>query len=145
MADESRRGDVISGVIQGVGPGGQAAIGKDIDQTQIHAGPTADELRELGAAFAAFRAEVEREAPPELKEEALKQAEELEKATTGPAPDVSRMASARRWFREHAPKLLGAMTTVIVNPIVGKVVQAAGDAIAAEYRRRFPEAAEDQP
>lgn len=145
MSEESRRGDVISGVIQGVGAGGQAAIGKDIDQTQIHAGPTADELRDLGAAFAAFRAEVEREAPPELKEEALKQAEELEKATTGPTPDVSRMAAARRWFLEHAPKLFGAVTTVIVNPIVGKVVQAAGDAIAAEYRRRFPEAAGDQP
>jgi hypothetical protein len=38
------------------------------------------------------------------------------------------------------------VTSVIVNPIVGKVVQAAGDAIASEYRRHFPEAAApDQP
>lgn len=143
MPDEPRQGDVITGTISDVS--GQAAIGKDITQGQIHAAPTAEELGQLAAAFAVFRDEVEREAPPEVKEEALKQAEELEKATSGPTPDVSRMASARRWFLEHAPKLFGAVTTVIVNPIVGKVVQAAGDAIAAEYRRHFPEAASDQP
>ena len=55
------------------------------------------------------------------------------------------MAEARRWFLDHAPKLFGAVTAVIVNPIVGKVVQTAGDAIAEEYRRRFPEAATDSP
>jgi hypothetical protein len=139
MPDEQRQGDVITGSISNVS--GQAAIGKDIDQTQIHAAPSAEELRQLAAAFAAFRAEVARDAPPEVREEAIKQAEVLEKATTGPKPDVSAMASARRWFLEHAPRLFGAVTSVIVNPIVGKVVQAAGDAIASEYRRHFPEAA----
>ncbi len=144
MPDEQRQGDVITGTISDVS--GQAVIGKDITQTQIQSPPTAEELRQLAAAFAALRDEVERDAPPELREEAIKQAEVLEKATTGPKPDVSAMASARRWFLEHAPKLFGAVTSVIVNPIVGKVVQAAGDAIASEYRRHFPEAAApDQP
>ncbi len=144
MPDEQRQGDVITGTISDVS--GQAAIGKDITQTQIQSPPTAEELQQLAAAFAALRDEVERDAPPEVREEAIKQAEVLEKATTGPKPDVSAMASARRWFLEHAPKLFGAVTSVIVNPIVGKVVQAAGDAIASEYRRHFPEAAApDQP
>ena len=143
MSDTPRPGDQISGTISDVS--GQAAIGKDIQQTQtridLGAAPTAEELQQLTAAFAALKAEVERDAPPEVREEAIQQAEALEQATTGPEPNVSAMATARRWFLEHAPKLFGAVTAVIINPIVGKVVQTAGDAIAAEYRRHFPEAA----
>ena len=147
MSETRPPGDQISGTISNTS--GQAAIGKDIDQTQtsiaLGEAPTAEELQQLAAAFAALRAEVERDAPPEVRDEAVKQAEALEQATTGPEPNVSGMAAARRWFLEHAPKLLGAVTAVIVNPIVGKVVQTAGDAIAEEYRRRFPEAATDLP
>ena len=133
-----RQGDVITGVINN--NQGNAAIGKDIDQTIIAAPPTAEELQALSEAFAALRAEVERDAPPEVRDEAVKQADALKEATLGPKPDVSLMAQARTWFLKHAPGLLGAVTTVIVNPIVGKVVQAAGDAVAAEYRKYFPEA-----
>jgi hypothetical protein len=133
-----RQGDVITGEIHDVT--GQAAIGKDIVQTNIAAPPTAEELQALTEAFAALRAEVAKEAPPEVRDEAVKQADVLKDATLGPKPDVSLMAQARTWFLKHAPGLLGAVTTVIVNPIVGKVVQAAGDAVAAEYRKYFPEA-----
>jgi hypothetical protein len=138
MTDQ-RQGDVISGVIRDVN--GQAAIGKDIVQTNIAAPPTAEELQALTDAFAALRTEVEQQAPPEVREEAVRQADVLKDATLGPKPDVSLMAQARTWFLKHAPGLLGAVTTVIVNPIVGKVVQTAGDAVAAEYRKHFPEAA----
>ena len=138
MTDQ-RQGDVISGVIRDVN--GQAAIGKDIVQTNIAAPPTAEELQTLTDAFAALRTEVEQQAPPDVREEAIRQADVLKDATLGPKPDVSLMAQARTWFLKHAPGLLGAVTTVIVNPIVGKVVQTAGDAVAAEYRKHFPEAA----
>jgi hypothetical protein len=136
---EQRQGDVIIGEISDVN--GNAAIGKDINQTNIAAPPTAEELKALTEAFAALRAEVERDAPPEVRDEAVKQADAMKEATLGPKPDVSVMAQARNWFLKHAPGLFGAVTTVIVNPIVGKVVQAAGDAVAAEYRKHFPEAA----
>ena len=141
MPDEPRQGDVstgninISGTINNVS--GNAAVGMNITQVQ------AAELRDL---FTALKEEVEREAPPEVRDEAVQQADALEQATTGPTPDVSVMVSVKNWFLEHAPTLVGAVTSVIINPIVGKVVQAAGDAIAAEYRRHFPEAAAtDQP
>jgi hypothetical protein len=137
----------ISGTISNVG--GQAAIGTDIQQTQtridLTAAPTAEELQQLAAAFTSLKAEIERDAPPEVREEAVQQAGALEQATTGPEPNVSAMATAQRWFLEHAPKLFGAVTVVIINPIVGKVLQTAGDAIAEEYRSRFPEAATDSP
>lgn len=140
MPDEPRQGDVSTGNINITGSinnvSGNAAVGMDITQIQV---------AELQRLFAALKAEVEREAPPDVRDEAIQQAEALEQATTASTPDVSVMVSVRRWFLEHAPKLVGAVTSVIVNPIVGKVVQMAGDAIAAEYRRHFPEAATDQP
>ena len=145
MSDTRGSGDRIVGRIENVN--GQAAIGKNINQTntEIKQGaPTAEELQQLAAAFAALQAEVEREAPPEVREEAIHQADVLEKATVGEKPDVAAMATARRWFLDHAPKLFGAVTAVIINPIVGKVVQAAGDAVAGEFKRHFPEAAPDQ-
>ena len=33
--------------------------------------------------------------------------------------------------------LAGAVTSVIVNPIVGKLVEAAGETVSEEFRRRF--------
>jgi hypothetical protein len=142
MTDTRGSGDRIVGRIENVN--GQAAIGKDINQTNMQAAPTAEELQQLAAAFAALKAEVEREAPPEVREEAIHQADVLEKAVVGEKPDVSAMATTRRWFLDHAPKLFGAVTAVIINPIVGKVVQAAGDAVAGEFKRHFPEATPDQ-
>ena len=146
MPDTRPDGTSISGTI--TGNTGNAAIGTEIQQTQtridLASAPTPEELQELAASFTSLKAQVEREAPPEVREEAVRQAETLEKATTGPEPDVTAMAKVRRWFLEHAPTLFGAVTTVVVNPIVGKIAHAAGDAIAKEYERRFPEAkAED--
>jgi hypothetical protein len=100
-------------------------------------------LQQLAAAFASLKETVAEQAPPEVRDEAIRQAEVLEEAATGPQPDVGVMAKVRSWFIQHAPTALGAVTAVIINPIVGKIVQSAGDAIAAEYRRWFPEA--EQP
>jgi hypothetical protein len=146
MDDTNRAGTNISGTI--TGNTGQAAIGTDIQQSQtridLAGAPTAEELQQLAAAFEELKTRVAQEAPPEVREEAVRKAQELEKATTAPEPDVPAMARARRWFLEHVPTLFGAVTTVVVNPIVGKIVHAAGEAIAKEYERRFPDAAEEE-
>jgi hypothetical protein len=122
----------------------QLAAGDQITQTQttvrISAPPSAEELQELTAAFAALKAQVERDAPPEVREEAVRQTEALQEATVAEKPNVSVMAAAKQWFLNHAPGLLGAVTAVVVNPIVGKIVSSAGDAIAKEYQKWFPEA-----
>jgi hypothetical protein len=33
--------------------------------------------------------------------------------------------------------MVGAVTSVVIHPIVGEPVEAAGDALAVEFRRRF--------
>lgn len=123
---------------------GQVGVGTRITQSQtvfnVAAPPTAEELEALKSAFAELRAQVERDAPPDVREEAVRQTEALEQATMAEKPDVSRMATAKRWFLDHAPGLLGAVTAVVVNPIVGTIVASAGTAIANEYQKWFPEA-----
>jgi hypothetical protein len=47
------------------------------------------------------------------------------------------MQSIRQWFGAHLPLLAGAVTSVIVHPVVGKLVEAAGDMVAGEFRRQF--------
>jgi hypothetical protein len=47
------------------------------------------------------------------------------------------MEYVKGWFAKHLPGLAGAVTGVIVHPIVGKLVEAAGETLAAEFKRRF--------
>jgi len=63
--------------------------------------------------------------------------QELEEAVTAEKPDLTTMEYVKQWFVKNLPGLAGAVTGVVVNPIVGKLVEAAGDALAAEFRRRF--------
>ena len=62
---------------------------------------------------------------------------ELEQAVTEKKPDLSTMEYVRSWFLKNLPGLAGAVTSVVVHPIVGKLVEAGGDALVSEFRRRF--------
>ena len=136
---DDKGGDQISGSISG-NVSGQAAIGKNIQQTQVGGGaepPTAEELAELKRSFEALRELVGTEAPAEEREAALERVDELEQAVQAEEPDVSTMEYVRNWFAKRLPGIAGAVTGVVVNPIVGKLVAAAGDAVAGEFKRRF--------
>jgi hypothetical protein len=47
------------------------------------------------------------------------------------------MEYVRQWFGRNLPKLAGVVGSVVVHPIVGALVQAAGETLAAEFRMRF--------
>jgi len=143
MNDQSGKGDSIQSTITG-DVTGQVAVGKDIRQRQTIAAPeppTEAELEQLRAAFAELKALVQSEAPPDSQAAAAERVAELEQATISEKPDVSTMEYVKNWFSKNLPKLAGAVTGVLVNPIVGKLVQAAGDTVAEEFRRRFGEKA----
>ena len=140
MSSQERSGDVIHGTISGPVTG-QAAIGKDIQQTYTTGATppqvTAEDLAALRQALAALKAQVAAEAPPDKKDAALERVDELEAAVTASEPDLSTMEYVKGWFIRNAPQVAGAVTGVVVNPIVGKVVEAAGEGLAAKFRRRF--------
>jgi hypothetical protein len=140
MSEEHRHGDVIRANISG-DVSGQVALGKGITQTQTVATArpevTEADLVELRQVLAALKARVEAESPPEKRDAALERTEELDEAVKAQEPDLATMEYVQRWFAKHLPGLAGAVTGVVVHPIVGKLVQAAGDTLAAEFRRRF--------
>ncbi len=120
---------------------GQVAVGKGntqrqtvkIGRTQVSQ-PDLNELRQL---IAQLRACVADEADQEQREVAVKRVDELEEAITATKPDLTKMQSIKQWFGTHLPLLAGAVASVIVHPIVGKLVEAAGDMIASDFRRQF--------
>ena len=139
MAEEKREGDVIKATITG-DVSGQVAVGKDIVQQQtVGARPqvTEADIAAIRQMLDDLRAQVAAQAPDDKKDAALERVDELEEAITAEEPDLTTMEYVKKWFAKHLPQLAGAVTSVVVNPIVGKVVEAAGEVAANEFRRRF--------
>ncbi|HEX2951807.1 MAG TPA: hypothetical protein VHV83_19910 [Armatimonadota bacterium] len=119
---------------------GQVGIGQHITQSQNIGGQqqiTTNEMTVLNQQFADLRSQVAAEAPSEQRDEALHQVDQLQQAITAPKPDVSTMVRVRDWFVTHLPMLAGTVLSVVVNPIVGKLVEAGGDMLADEFRQHF--------
>lgn len=139
--EEEERGDDIRADISG-DVSGQVAVGKDIHQEQTVGGGagevTEEELQELRGQIEALKEQVKAEAPQEKVDAAVERLDELEKAVVEKEePDLTTMEYVRKWFGEHLPQFAGAVTSVVVHPIVGRLVEAAGDAAVSEFKRRF--------
>jgi hypothetical protein len=92
---------------------------------------TANDLAEFRAAVDSLK---QRMPTPE----AAAQLETLHAAATAPTPDVSTMAKVRGWFATHLPTFAGAVTGLLVHPVVGALVKAAGDAVVEQFKRELP-------
>jgi hypothetical protein len=113
---------------------GQVAVGKQIAQHQVVGAQAVsrEELAEVRAAFAGLRAQIAAQAPPERRAAAAERIEELEQAVLGDEPDPTTIAYVGNWFRTKLPQLAGAVTGLVIHPLVGRIVGAAGEAITAE-------------
>lgn len=127
----------ITATIGGTVTNSQVAIGSANVQTQTVTTSTVTEaeLGELRDMFAALKEQVVvADAPAGARVAALAQVAALEEGTLADEPDVSAMRSAGRWLATNLPRLAGSVTGIVIHPIVGKLVGAAGEAIAAELR-----------
>jgi hypothetical protein len=129
----------ISGTISG-----QVAIGENITQTQTikteGASVTEADLVVLRKMIVELKEQITTTAPIDKQTAALEKVSELEEAITAKKPDISTMEYIRNWFGKNLPQLAGAVTGLVVNPIVGKLVEAAGETIAYEFKRRLGQA-----
>jgi hypothetical protein len=132
-------GDRISAKISGQ-TGGDVIVGKGIvvqkwgSASQVVGADGVDALRRE---FEALRQQVQREAPPELQAEALERVAALEQATIGGQPDPGTMSKVRNWFQANLPKLAGGVVSLVIHPLVGKLVEAAGQVIADQFEAHF--------
>ena len=130
-----------------VAEGGQVAVGRDIEQRYTRVSqqaPTVTEadLAELRSAVDEVRARIRAEAPPEQQAAALERVDEVEQAVVAEEPDLTTLQYVRNWFLKNLPKLAGAVTGLVVHPVVGKIVEAAGDVAAAQFRKLFGDVSE---
>ncbi|HET9587923.1 MAG TPA: hypothetical protein VFO91_03945 [Anaerolineales bacterium] len=118
---------------------GQLAAGNNITQVskKTDSPVTKADIEELHQLFKQLRAQVEAEANAAKQDAALERVDELEQAITEEKPDLSTMEYVKNWFVRNLPGLAGTVTSVVVHPIVGKLVEAGGDALVGEFRRRF--------
>jgi len=123
----------VTGPVQG-----QVGIGHHIDQRQsvgsMAIEVTDDERAQVRQALAELRALVAAEAPAERAASALERVDELERAIGKPEPDVTTMAYVRNWFASELPALAGSVAGIVIHPVVGKLVAAAGDAAVAQFK-----------
>jgi hypothetical protein len=91
------------------------------------------ERAQLRTAFSRLRTEVEAQAPDERRDAAVERVEELERAVFADQPDLTTIQYVTGWFRSNLPKLAGVVTGVVIHPIVGKLVQSAGEMLAGEF------------
>jgi len=136
-----RVGDRISGSVRGSTVQGPVSIGKHIDVLQKTGGDLSarlsdPEIAEVRNAFADLRSQVEAGAGDKERARALERVDELEEALTAAQPDLTTAELVVGWFRRNVPTLAGGVVGVVVNPIVGKLVASAGDAVAAEFEER---------
>lgn len=134
FGDHSIQADTISG--EQVSVGGQGNI---LNQTlgTAQSEVTEADLEVLRRLLANVKAQVKAEAPPEKSRAALERLDELEVAVTAKEPDLSTMEYIKNWFFKNLPTLSGAVTSIVIHPIVGKLVEAAGETLAEDFRDRF--------
>jgi len=140
MPDEKPAGESYTTTILGSVGSSQIATGKQISQTMTVVPSEVigeDGLAQLKEAIASLRGQVTADAPEEKQAEASELVDELETAVTTGTPDLSTMDYVRNWFTRNVPKIAGAVTALIIHPLVGQLVAAGGDALVAEFKQRF--------
>ena len=122
---------------------GQFAIGDNNSQQSLvnsqntTAATSPADLATLRHMFATLKTQVAEAAPEDKKASALERIDELEDAIAADEPDLTTMDYVKRWFMKNLPTLSGAVTSVVIHPIVGKLVEAAGTMAADKFQERF--------
>ena len=98
---------------------------------------TQSDIIKVQGLFADLRQQIESQAPTEKKQAAQERIQELQEAILTNSPDLTTIEYVKIWFAKNLPQLAGNVTSVLVNPIVGKIVEVTGELIAGEFKRRF--------
>lgn len=143
MTDKKEQSPKVGGdyIVANIGPNsGQVAVGKNIHQEQqIGSGNkiSPDDLQQVQQLFADLKQQIALNAPSDKKDSALERVDELQQEVVNQKPSLSTFEYIRNWFAKNLPSMAGAVASVVVNPIVGKVVEAAGTIAADQLKHLF--------
>jgi hypothetical protein len=130
-------GGVRAAIKVGGGVRGQIAVGNDIVQEMRHdSAPITDvERAELGALLDGLRSRVAAEAPLDQRDGALERIGELAETINATEPEVGTLRYVLGWFTRKIPALAGTVRDLVLNPLVSRVVGAAGNVAAADFEQ----------
>lgn len=119
--------------------GSQVAVGEK-NKLEQHVDMTAggrltsEETARLTAELATLRERVTADVPPERRQAAIDELAGLKSAVVGKdSPDPSRLKRVHTWFLNNAPDLAGAVASLLLGPLVGKIVAGGTGAMAAAF------------
>ncbi len=95
------------------------------------------DLQQLRSLFDDLKQQIIAQAPADKKDAALERVDELQQEITSKKPELSTFDYVRNWFSKNLPGLLGGVTSLIVNPLVGKVVEAVSGVAANAIKQHF--------
>lgn len=117
-----------------VGRGAQAIVGEmpGLDLTQ-------EQIRTITHLFEDFQKQLGAvgDLGEAKRKEAQGKAEELREELTNEKPQHSTIEYLKTWLLKNVPAMAGTLTSIFATPIVGKVVEAAGEIAAQKLRERF--------
>ena len=58
----------------------------------------------------------------------------IREAVVAEERDLTTLQYIRTWFGKNLPTLAGSITGLIIHPVVGKIVEAAGEPAASQFR-----------
>lgn len=134
--------DTITANISGIGSGAQVAVGKQIRQTirQAPSGQSVSDVAEVsrllnqlkselaGLEIAEHKKIIGQEFVTQLEEELTKKEQQ---------PDGSVIKVAGNWLLKNIPAITSTLAAIFLSPVVGKVVEAAGDIAVDWVKERF--------
>lgn len=98
---------------------------------------TAEEIKSLETIFNQLSEEIKSAAPKEIQPKAKEQAEQLKEEVLSEKPDPTIIKQAKSWFISNLPAVLGTVTGILTHPIVGKLVESAGEYTLKNFRERL--------
>ena len=98
---------------------------------------TPEELTAFANLFRTIDQEIAATVPPNDQAKAREQVEEIKTQVTSAKPDLSKLEQAKKWFVDHLPALVGGVTGILTHPIVGKIVESAGEFTLKQFRARL--------
>jgi hypothetical protein len=133
MSKDPSTGDRINAVVTGQVQGA-VAIGKGISQRQevgsMQLALADAERAELSTLFANLREEVSAAVPESERRAAVERVDELEQAVVADQPDLTTIEYVKQWFARKLPTAAGLVASVLIHPLVGRIVERAGDKLA---------------
>jgi hypothetical protein len=133
MSTDQSAGDRINAVVTGPVQGA-VAVGKAISQRQdvgsMEVALSDAERAQLSTLFANLRHEVSAAVPDSDRRAAVDRLDELEHAVVANHPDLTTIEYVKQWFARKLPAAAGLVASLLIHPLVGRIVERAGDKLA---------------